>query len=288
MSNSPEPHPLSIIEVHPSIIIRVTSTINYSLKLVQIVPISRIWRPNRAFMKLLKLISNLLFLMLISPLIFSAPQRFGESLCHLPDYFCMKVKQGENWDNLFPNPEERDIVKRINRMNISLKPAMVIAIPKNIDRLSIYDVSPFPRYIEATGEKTIFVSPKKLAFGAYDAEGELLWWGPISSGIGRCNVQGGCDTPSGSFRVIRKQDIDCVSTVFPRRAYGESGGAIMPYCMHFFRGYALHGSDEVPGYRASHGCVRLFIEDARWLNEEFIDLPGGGMKGTRVVLDASD
>lgn len=214
--------------------------------------------------------------------------RYGESLCNEPDYFCMKIKNGDSWERLFPNEEEQDIVRRINRMNISLKPGMTIAVPKNIERLTIYDVSPFPRYIESDGEKTIYVSQKKLAWGAYDQDGELLWWGPISSGIGRCNVPGGCATPTGSFRVIRKQDIDCVSTVFPRRANGENGGAVMPYCMHFFRGFALHGSYEVPGYRASHGCVRMFIEDARWLNEEFVDLPGNGMRGTRVILDAPD
>ncbi|MBA2650566.1 MAG: L,D-transpeptidase [Legionella sp.] len=212
--------------------------------------------------------------------------RYGESLCHAPDYFCMKTKSGESWSTLFPNPEERDIVRRINRMNIALRPGITIAVPKNLERLSIYDVSPFPRYIEPTGQKTIFVSQQKLAWGAYSQDGELVWWGPVSSGMGRCpGVLGGCETPSGSFRIIRKQDIDCVSTVFPRRAY-NSGGALMPYCMHFLRGYALHGSQELPGYRASHGCVRLFIEDARWLNEEFIELPGIGMKGTRVVLDA--
>lgn len=212
--------------------------------------------------------------------------RYGETLCNQPDYFCMKVKSQDSWDKLFPNIEERDMVKRINRMNIRLKTGMTIAVPKNIERLTIYDVSPFPRYIESDGEKTIYVSQKNLAWGAYDQDGELLWWGPISSGVDHCNVSGGCTTPTGSFRVIRKQDIDCVSTVFPRRANGESGGALMPYCMHFFRGFALHGSYDVPGYRASHGCVRMFIEDARWLNEEFIDIPGGGMRGTRVVLDA--
>lgn len=212
--------------------------------------------------------------------------RYGETLCNQSDYFCMKVKSQDSWDKLFPNIEERDMVKRINRMNIRLKTGMTIAVPKNIERLTIYDVSPFPRYIESDGEKTIYVSQKNLAWGAYDQDGELLWWGPISSGVDQCNVSGGCKTPTGSFRVIRKQDIDCVSTVFPRRANGESGGAIMPYCMHFFRGFALHGSYDVPGYRASHGCVRMFIEDARWLNEEFIDIPGGGMRGTRVVLDA--
>ncbi|KTD06626.1 enhanced entry protein EnhA [Legionella gratiana] len=217
-----------------------------------------------------------------------AHTRYGETLCNSPDYFCMKIKSGESWDKLFPNEEERDMVKRINRMNIPLRSGITIAVPKNIDRLTIYDVSPFPRYIEPNGEKTIYVSQKKLAWAAYDQDGELLWWGPISSGIGKCpGVIGGCTTPTGSFRIVRKQDIDCVSTVFPRRSNGDDGGALMPYCMHFYMGYALHGSYELPGYKASHGCVRMFIEDARWLNEEFIDLPGGGMKGTRVVIDES-
>jgi lipoprotein-anchoring transpeptidase ErfK/SrfK len=57
--------------------------------------------------------------------------------------------------------------------------------------------------------------------------------------------------------------------------------------MHYFRGYALHGSSSVPGYRASHGCVRMFIEDARWLNEEFVTISEDSfMKGTRVVITA--
>lgn len=213
--------------------------------------------------------------------------RFGDTLCKQADYVCVKVKSGDTWGSLFPNAEEKDMVRRINRMNIALKAGMTLAIPKNLDRLSIYDVSPFPRYIESGGEKTIYVSQSKLAWGAYDEHGELIWWGPVSSGISHCHgVYGGCSTPAGSFRIIRKQDVDCVSTAFPRRADGNNGGAEMPFCMHFFRGYALHGSDSVPGYSASHGCVRMFTEDARWLNEEFITVPGdGNSKGTRVVID---
>lgn len=89
-----------------------------------------------------------------------AQMRYGETLCNLPEYFCMKIKSGDSWDRLFPNIEEQDIVRRINRMNIRLKPGMIIAVPKNIERLTIYDVSPFPRYIEPSGEKTIYVSQK--------------------------------------------------------------------------------------------------------------------------------
>lgn len=235
------------------------------------------------------LLSLIIMMLIISHKSTFALTRYGETLCNLPDYFCIRVKSGETWQRLFPSPEERDIVRRINRTNLRLKPGMILAIPKNIERLTIYDVSPFPRYIDSNGEKSIYVSQKHLAWGAYDEDGELLWWGPISSGADSCRgVRGKCHTPSGSFRIIRKQDIDCVSTAFPRRADGNHGGAQMPYCMHFFRGYALHGSSTVPGYRASHGCVRLFTEDARWLNEEFIELPGGGYKGTRIIIGSVD
>lgn len=213
--------------------------------------------------------------------------RYGETLCKSADFYCIKVKSGDSWSKLFPNDETRDIIRRINRMNIGLRAGMTLAVPQNIERLTIYDLSPFPRYIESDGEKTVYISQEKLAWAAYDEQGELLWWGPISSGSDHCNnVIGGCTTPTGSFRIIRKQDIDCISTAFPRRADGDNGGAQMPFCMHFFRGYALHGSEEVPGYRASHGCIRMFTEDARWLNEEFVDLPEDGMKGTRVIIDA--
>jgi hypothetical protein len=212
-------------------------------------------------------------------------QHYGELLCQDPDYFCLKIRKGQSWNNLFPTPESREIVRRINRINIRLQPGVIIAIPKNLDRVTIYDVSPFPRYIDSGGEKIIYISQQKLAWGAYDERGELLWWGPISSGADDCRAVGGCATPTGSYRIIRKQDVDCISTAFPRRIDGYNGGAQMPYCMHFFQGYALHGSEDVPGYRASHGCIRMFTEDARWLNEEFVDLPGGGMKGTRVVID---
>lgn len=234
-------------------------------------------------MKLIVRITTILLLISLSYQV-QAKKRYGEYLCRQPDFFCIKVRSGESWGSLFPNPEARDIVRRINRMNIRLKTGMVIAIPKYLDRISIYDVSPFPRYIESTGERSIYVSQKDLAWAAYDQDGELLWWGPVSPGKGNCRTNDGCKTPTGSFRIIRKQDIDCISTAFPRRSNGDHGGAPMPYCMHFFRGYALHGSPTVPGYADSHGCVRMFIEDARWLNEEFITIPGSGYKGTRVII----
>lgn len=231
---------------------------------------------------------NILFIGLLSlyllPL--SAQTLYGERLCNDPHYFCMSIRPGDTWNNLFPDLEQRDLVKRANRMNTPLKSNMRIAIPQHIEKVSFYDISPFPRQIAEIGEKVVYVNQKLLAFAAYDASGELIWWGPVSPGISNCqNSYEGCKTPVGSFNVVRKQDANCISTAFPVRKNGDNGGAAMPYCMHFLRGFALHGSQEVPGFPASHGCVRLFLEDARWLNEEFIDLPGGNSKGTRIIID---
>ena len=57
----------------------------------------------------------------------------------------------------------------------------------------------------------------------------------------------------------------------------------MPYCMFFHGGYAIHASPVVPGYHASHGCVRVFQEDARWLHEDFITI--NGRNSTIVVVN---
>ena len=97
-------------------------------------------------MKLTIIYSLTLTLLLSATLGFANnSKRYGTTLCKKSDYFCIKVRAGESWRTLFPHPEARDIVRRINRMNIALKSGMTIAVPKYLDRLTIYDVSPFPR-----------------------------------------------------------------------------------------------------------------------------------------------
>lgn len=213
-------------------------------------------------------------------------KRYGETLCNLPDYHCIQVQKGQTWETLWPNAEHRDLIRRLNRINTGLWAGSSIAVPHRLQTLTLFDVSPFPRKKDPLGEKIIYINQKTLAWGAYDAEGALVLWGPIAPGQDYCSdIRSRCRTPAGEFRILRKQGAGCVSSAFPRRASGRHGGAPMPYCMHFHRGYALHGSPVVPGYAASHGCVRLFIEDAKWLNQNFIDLPKAGALGTRVVIE---
>ena len=208
---------------------------------------------------------------------------FGTGLCGYPQYDCIKVAPGQSWENMFPNEEKRDIVQRINRTYNPLWAGKVIAVPKNLAYVNQFDVAPFPIKIAGEDQKQVIVDQDKLAWGAYDTQGNLVKWGPISSGRDRCtDANRSCRTLTGIFRVFSKENEKCSSNVFP---IGK-GGAKMPYCMYFHKGFALHGSTDIPGVRASHGCVRMFIEDAKWLNHEFVELSSerNNFKGTTIIV----
>lgn len=209
---------------------------------------------------------------------------YSTALCAYPEYQCIKVGAGQTWENLFPNEQQRDIVQKLNRTYNNLWAGKVLVMPKNIAQKTILDYSPFPLTIQPEGEKQVIVDQDKLAWGAYDADGKLVKWGPISSGTDRCsdNYSRSCRTMTGIFRFFSKENEKCRSNVYP---IGK-GGAKMPFCMYFHKGFALHGSPDIPGHRASHGCVRMFTRDAEWLNHNFIDLSneGNAFKGTKVVV----
>lgn len=238
----------------------------------------------KIFLIILATISTLLTSFFVVAKYKNSKIHYAHKLCPLPEYECIKVKAGDSWKKLWPKAETRDLIKRINRRNMRLVPGMILAVPRNLENVSIWDVSPFPRYISIQGRKLIVVDQNKLAWGAFNEQGELQWWGPISSGKNYCpDVRRNCQTITGGFQVFNKKGSDCISNVFPVE---DGGGAKMPYCMFFYRGYALHGSSEVPGYRDSHGCVRIFKKDAKWLNQNFIETPSeaNNHQGTRVIV----
>lgn len=203
---------------------------------------------------------------------------FGDRYCNQKGYHCISVKKNQSWHALFKNEQERDLVMRLNRMNTALRPGMRIAIPDNLS-VSLIDISPLPHEITAPGVNTIVVNQQELAWGAYDPNGKLLKWGPISGGRSYCpDIKSSCRTINGTYTVYTKRGSDCTSKKFP---IGK-GGAKMPYCMFFKGGYALHGSSAVPGYHASHGCVRMLTSDAKWLNQNFVKVGS-----TRVVVSSA-
>ncbi|HPA20861.1 MAG TPA: L,D-transpeptidase [Verrucomicrobiae bacterium] len=106
----------------------------------------------------------------------------------------------------------------------------------------------------------VVVSLPDQAFAAF-SNGERVMRGPICSGMG------GYETRTGAFRVTSKHE-HWVSTIY---------GVPMP---HFLRlngsSMGLHGG-YLPGFAASHGCVRLTFADAATLF-------GIAPIGTRVVI----
>lgn len=192
---------------------------------------------------------------------------YGQKLCQSAAYDCLKVKPGSTWNKLFPNPQQNLIVKKVNRMNTELHAGMVIAVPKKLDSMDLIEAAPFPHRISPRASNLIKVDLSELAWGAYDQKGYLVNWGPISGGKNYCpDVGRSCRTITGTYTVYSKKGPECKSSRFPL----PRGGAPMPYCMHFQGGFALHASATVPGYNASHGCVRMFSEDALWLNRDFV------------------
>lgn len=127
----------------------------------------------------------------------------------------------------------------------------------------------------ALAQKTFVFDPRAHHWYAYE-NGELVRSGVASGGANYCpDIHRACHTPVGTFSVRDKGGPGCKSSIYP---IGR-GGAPMPYCMHFTKFYAIHGSYEVvPGRNVSHGCIRIYPADARWLSQNFIDV------GTRVVV----
>jgi lipoprotein-anchoring transpeptidase ErfK/SrfK len=148
------------------------------------------------------------------------------------------------------------------------------ASPYSLPGDKVYPQIPITR--DATGYKVVVIDPNIPAWAAYDEDGNLVKEGSASAGSDYCSdEQAPCRTPAGTFKVYSKGDASCHSSEFPLKTHG---GASMPYCMHFNRGIAMHGSDEMAPYDASHGCVRMVISSAKWLNQNFVNV------GTTVIV----
>jgi lipoprotein-anchoring transpeptidase ErfK/SrfK len=109
------------------------------------------------------------------------------------------------------------------------------------------------------------VSIKSQKVTIYDADGWVLR-APVSTGTA------GRETPPGVFSVVQK-DKDHRSSLYD--------DAWMPHMLRItWNGIALHGGP-LPGYAASHGCVRMPFGFAEKLFDKV-------RIGTRVVISPSD
>ncbi|HEV3396381.1 MAG TPA: L,D-transpeptidase family protein, partial [Xanthobacteraceae bacterium] len=109
------------------------------------------------------------------------------------------------------------------------------------------------------------VSIKSQQVTFYDADGWILR-APVSTGVN------GRETPAGVFAVVEKEE-DHRSTMYD--------DAWMPHMQRItWNGIALHGGP-LPGYAASHGCIRMPYGFA----EKLFDKTRIGM---RVIISPND
>lgn len=174
-------------------------------------------------------------------------------------------------------PDQLVVLQKLNRADLAhLDRLRTLVVPDVwLDDELAY--SPMPRHFPPGRQhrRVVVVYQPAQVFGAYEY-GKLVRWGPVSTGR-RTDP-----TPAGLFHLNWRQQMH-VSTIDP--------DWVMPWAFNFENrvGLAFH-EQELPGHPASHGCVRLLGEDARWLFEWAdtwtLDARGTGVQklGTPVLI----
>jgi len=114
---------------------------------------------------------------------------------------------------------------------------------------------PDPATLPPAKHRRIEIRLKDQRFDYYE-DNQMLWSGPISSGTRQH------PTPRGRFRVQSK-DIDKRSGSYTNSFNQPTP---MPYSLQFHGPYFIH-EGYLPDKPASHGCVRLRYEDAKFIFE---------------------
>ena len=114
--------------------------------------------------------------------------------------------------------------------------------------------SPFPAEWSGVADfpKYLVVHQPMQAFAAYEF-GRLVRWGPVSTGRKETA------TPAGSYNLTWRSR---------SRRSTDNEAWLLEWYFNFInaRGISFH-QFELPGYAASHACVRLLKRDAQWVYE---------------------
>lgn len=143
-------------------------------------------------------------------------------------------------------------ILHLNRIDLAhLRDGATLIVPESPSPLK--GVSPFPHALgpEApTSPKLLVVSRRVQAFAAYEA-GVLVRWGAASTGRRET------PTPAGLFATNWRSKL---------RRSSDNPAWLLPWLVNFISasGVSFHQFD-LPGYPASHACVRLMEADAKWI-----------------------
>jgi lipoprotein-anchoring transpeptidase ErfK/SrfK len=173
--------------------------------------------------------------------------------------------------------EQRYSILALNRIDSKFRrSADTLVIPAKIDS-TLMSYSPFPIQLDVLNDvkKFVIFSYPIQAYGVY-SNGNLVKWGPTSMGKKTSQTTRGLTFANWKKKLA-------ISTVKSEWK--------LPYNfnIHNLGGIGWH-EYELPGYPASHSCLRLLRKDAMWLYsyaDTWILNPGGATtkaKGTPVMV----
>ncbi len=188
-----------------------------------------------------------------------------------PRYHAVKIPSRNALERLCRElgPERFLLALKVNRRDsLHVRDGDSLMVPDSSALL--LDLAPFPHEAPSTRglSKLVLVSRRVQAFAAYDG-GRLLRWGPTSTG--RETLQ----TPEGLYHTNWK-DAERTST------FNEEWLLKWYINLENFLGISFH-LFELPGYPASHSCMRLLEDDAVWLYD-WVDQWKIDPRDARVIL----
>lgn len=190
-------------------------------------------------------------------------------------YHLIATKDSSDWLASLKSGDTLSALMVINRVDgWRLKHLDTLVFPDTIGT-GIEMYSPFPKNAEVLREvhKILFVSHYAQAFAVYE-NGERIKWGPVS--LGRKFKP----TPTGLFAANWKSK-KTTSTI--------NSSWILEWYFNLanHEGIGMH-QYALPGYPASHGCVRLYRDDANWLyhwaDQWVVENAKISVHGTPVVI----
>lgn len=173
--------------------------------------------------------------------------------------------------------KEREAILALNRLDAKNKwNSDTLVVPAKIDT-TLMAYAPFPLQLDVLSnvKKFVIFSYPIQAFGVY-SNGSLVKWGPTSMGKKSAQTTRGLTFANWK----KKLSISTVSSEWK-----------LPYNFNIYNigGIGWHQYD-LPGYPASHSCLRLLEKDAQYLYayaDTWILNPGGATtkaKGTAVMI----
>lgn len=173
--------------------------------------------------------------------------------------------------------KERYAILALNRLDSKNKwNADTLVVPAKIDT-TLMEYSPFPMQLDVLSpvKKFVVFSYPIQAYGVY-SNGSLVKWGPTSMGKKAAKTKTGLTFANWKKKLA-------ISTVDSEWK--------LPYNFNIFNldGIGWHQYD-LPGYPASHSCLRLLMNDAKWLYsyaDTWVLNPGGATtkaRGTAVLV----